>query len=291
MAYNGYCHARDICDVATYATPVVPIAPLSGSATGQAATLATSMGQHSPDGYSPTASALKGAIQYTQQYAQAHAGHKIAIVLVTDGLPLAFTDYFDTTAGMVTLGFPRPECNPSAADIPGIAAIAAAAATPPAGTPAVPTFVIGVFNPMFEGSSIGGMLNAIATGGGTAPAVIIDTGSQDVTQVLQTKLAEIRTKSIACDFQIPTTGVSFDKVNVTFTTGGTDVPIGHAGAADGKMGTGCDSRGGWYYDTDYKNDAGTPSKFTVCPATCQMLQSDLSGKVNVVLGCPTIDVG
>ena len=284
--YAGYCHARDVCDATQYATPVVPIAALSGSATGQAATLMTSLGQHSPDGYTPTGPALKGAIQYAQTYAGAHAGHKLAIVLVTDGLPLSFTDYFDTATGIIHYGFPRTECNPS--DIPGIAAVAAGAAS---GTPAIPTFVIGVYSSA-EGASIKGMLDQIATGGGTTSAVLIDTSStQDVATALQTKLADIRTKSIACDFQIPTTGVSFDKVNVTFTSGGTDVPIGHAGAADGKMGTGCDSRGGWYYDTDYKNDAGTPSKITVCPATCQMLQSDLSGKVNVVLGCPTIDVG
>jgi hypothetical protein len=287
MPYAGYCHARDICDATAYATPVVPIAALSGSSAGQAMTLATSLGQHTPDGYTPTAPALKGAIQYTQQYAQAHADHKVAIVLVTDGLPLAFTDYFDPTAGVIHYGFPRTECNPS--DIPGIAGIAAGAAKPAAGTPAIPTFVIGVYSSA-EGASIGGMLNQIATGGGTAPAVLIDTSTQDVAQVLQTKLAEIRTKEIACDYQLPTSGVSFDKVNVTFTTGGNDVSVGHAGAADGKLGTGCDSRGGWYYDTDYKNDAGTPSKITVCPATCQMFQSDLSGKVNIALGCPTIEV-
>src|SRR5205823_12377895 len=115
--------------------------------------------------------------------------------------------------------------------------------------------------------------------------------TQDVSQTLQTKLADIRTKSIACDYQIPSSGVSFGKVNVTFKNGGTDTQIGHVPGADGRMGTGCDSRGGWYYDQDVENnDAATPSKITVCPATCQMFQSNLSGKVNVVLGCPTINV-
>jgi hypothetical protein len=285
-AYAGYCHARDVCDVTAYATPVVPIAALSGSATGQAMTLMTSLGQHMPDGYTPTGPALKGAIQYAQQYAQAHAGHKLAVVLVTDGLPLAFTDYFDTATGIIHPGFPRPECNPS--DIPGIAAVAAAGNAPPAGTPAVPTFVIGVASPA-ELVSFASQLNQIATGGGTAPAIQIDT-SQNVSQVLQTKLAEIRTKVIACDYQIPSSGVSFDKVNVSFSNGGSDTSIGHVTGADGTTGTACDARGGWYYDKDVKNDAGTPSKITVCPATCQMFQANLSGKVNIVLGCPTIEV-
>jgi hypothetical protein len=87
MPFAGYCHARDICDPQAYATPVVPIAALSGSATGQSATLAASLDQRMPDGYTPTAPALKGAIQYARQYAQANVGHKLAVVLVTDGLP------------------------------------------------------------------------------------------------------------------------------------------------------------------------------------------------------------
>jgi hypothetical protein len=140
-----------------------------------------------------------------------------------------------------------------------------------------------------EGASIAGLLNQIATGGGTAPAVIIDTATQDVTQVLQAKLTEIRSKAIACEYQIPSSGVSFDKVNVSFTSGGNDTPIGHVPGADGTAGSGCDSRGGWYYDKAY-GDGGTPGKITVCPATCQMLQADLSGTVNVLLGCPTISV-
>ena len=166
-------------------------------------TLTTSLGQHTPDGYTPTGPALKGAIQYAQQYAKAHAGHKLAVVLVTDGLPLAFTDYFDTASGIIHPGFPRTECNPS--DIAGIAGVAAAGATPRAGTPAVPTFVIGVASNV-ELSSIGSKLNQIATGGGTAPAIRIDT-SQDVSQVLRTKLAEIRTKAIACEYKLPAAGV------------------------------------------------------------------------------------
>jgi len=75
-----------------------------------------------------------------------------------------------------------------------------------------------------------------------------------------------------------------------FTNGaGTMVtPIGHA-PIDGTDGSGCDARGGWYYDRDPMS--GAPTKITACPATCTMLQTDLDGKVDVVLGCPTIDVG
>ena len=68
---------------------------------------------------------------------------------------------------------------------------------------------------------------------------------------------------------------------------GTDTAVGHA-PIDGTTGTGCDQRGGWYYDKDPAT--GTPTKITACPVTCSMFQTDLNGHVNVVLGCPTIDV-
>ena len=282
--FPGYCHARDICDANAYATPAVAIAPLSGSATGQAATLMASLTQRMPDGYTPTGPALKGAIQYARQYAQANPGHKLAVVLVTDGLPLGFTDFFDTATGVIKPGFPRAECNPS--DIPGIAAIAAGGAAASAGMAAVPTFVIGVASPA-EASAIGPMLNQIATGGGTAPAVLIDT-SQDVSQLLRAKLAEIRTKAIACEYKLPAGGVDFKQVNVSFSPGsGSPIQIGHA-PIDGTTGAGCDARGGWYYDKDPA--VAMPTKITACPASCSMFQTDLNGRVNVVLGCPTIDV-
>jgi hypothetical protein len=282
--FPGYCHARDVCDPQVYATPVVPIAALSGSGTGQAATLAASLDQRMPDGYTTTAPALKGAIQYARQYAQTNVGHKLAVVLVTDGLPLGFTDVFDTGTGVIDPGIPRAECDPI--DIPGIAAIAAGGATPPAGMPSVPTFVIGVSSTA-ESAVIGPMLNQIATGGRTAPAILIDT-SQDVSQILRAKLAEIRTKAIACEFKLPTSGVDFKKVNVTFTGGAGTTTIGHA-PIDGTNGSGCDARGGWYYDKD--PTTGMPTKITACPTTCSMFQTDLAGRVDVVLGCPTVDIG
>ena len=224
-------------------------------------------------------------MQYARQYAQSHAGHKLAVVLVTDGLPLGFTDVFDTALGAIKPGFPRTECNPI--DIPGIAAIAADGVATTGGMPSVPTFVIGIPSAA-EAAVIGPMLNQIATGGGTKSAILVDT-SMDVSQVLRTKLAEIRTKAISCEYKLPATGVDFKKVNVSFTSGSNmQSTIGHA-PIDGTDGAGCDARGGWYYDKDPMT--GAPTKITACPATCTMLQTDLDGKVDVVLGCPTIDVG
>ena len=106
--------------------------------------------------------------------------------------------------------------------------------------------------------------------------------------MLRTNAPRVQTKAIACEYQVPATGVDFKKVNVSSPTGREQIdhrprPI------DGTDGAGCDARGGWYYDKDPMT--GSPTKITACPATCTMLQTDLDGKVDVVLGCPTIDVG
>jgi hypothetical protein len=128
-------------------------------------------------------------------------------------------------------------------------------------------------------------LDMLATAGGTAPAVIIDT-SQDVSAALRNALKQVQSKAIACDYQLPTGGVDFKKVNVQFTSGSNQVTAILHSPPDGAGG--CDARGGWYYDKDPAT--GTPTKITACPVSCSMFQTDLNGHVDVILGCPTIDV-
>ena len=81
----------------------------------------------------------------------------------------------------------------------------------------------------------------------------------------------------------PPAGEKFDpgKVNVIFTPGGgKGTPIGKvASAAD------CGPEGGWYYDNDQ-----APTKVMVCDSTCQSIQSDANGKIEVQFGCATIYV-
>jgi len=255
VPYDGYCHGRDRCDVASYATPAVPFATL----TGAAAPLTASLSNRQPDGRTPTGPALAGAVQAARTRATATPDHKVAVVLVTDGLPT--------------------ECAPL--DIPAIAALAADGA---AGAPAVPTFVIGVFGPD-EAATAAPNLDALARGGGTGSAVVIDT-SQDVTKALQAALNRIRTTAVACTYQIPpaTAGaIDFRKVNVQATAlGGAVSTVGYV---NGKAS--CDpTRGGWYYDVDPAT--GTPSTIIACDATCARFRNDASVRVDIVLGCQTI---
>jgi len=256
VPYDGYCHGRDRCDVASYAAPAVPFATLPAAA----ASLTASLTAHLPDGRTPTGPALSGALQAGQARATAVPDHKAAVVLVTDGLPT--------------------ECTPL--DIPAIAAVAASGA---AGTPAVPTFVIGVFGPD-EAATARPNLDALAVGGGTGAAVVIDT-SQDVTKALQAALNRIRTMAVACSFQIPqaTMGaIDFRKVNVQVSgAGGATSTIGYVGSK-----ASCDAaRGGWYYDVDPATGQ-SPSTIIACDATCAQLRSDASARIDIVLGCQTI---
>lgn len=256
-ALPGYCVGRDSCELAPYAMPAVAIGALPGAAPA----LVNSLNLHAPDGLTPTAPALAGALQVAQRRAATNPNRKVAVVLVTDGFP--------------------SECVPS--EIAGVASIAAtgAAGNGP-GAPAVPTFVIGVFAPA-DASIATQNLNALAQGGGTGSAVVIST-SQDVGQALQTALNQIRTSAVACQYQIPpATGgtIDFTQVNVELTSASaavTTVPYVKSRA-------GCDAtRGGWYYDVDPAT-GGTPSLISTCDATCTQLRASAGGRVDIVLGC------
>jgi hypothetical protein len=267
--FPGYCHLRDICTPSEYATPNVALGTLPGAASG----LNTSLTGHSPDGYTPTGPALGGAVMWAKQQQSSNLAHKVAVVLVTDGLPGGFIP-----------GFPPAECAPS--DIPGISTILSGAAT---GTNPILTFVVGIFNPASaEGMMAPANLKSLAQAGGTSDAVIIDVTGNTVTQQLHDALAKAQTKAIACSYSIPPstggTAVDFNKVNVQFTGGsGTSTTVGHTGSSSA-----CD-KGGWYYDVD--PSAGTPTKIIACPATCTQFNADVSGHVDIVLGCATISVG
>lgn len=81
----------------------------------------------------------------------------------------------------------------------------------------------------------------------------------------------------------PPPGENFNpnKVNVIFTPGGgSGAPIGKVGSA-----ADCGPNGGWYYDNDQ-----APTKVQVCPGTCQTIQSDPNGQIEIQFGCDTIYV-
>jgi len=138
-------------------------------------------------------------------------------------------------------------------------------------TPSVKTFVIGV------GSQLSS-LNAIAQAGGTGQATIVSAGN--AAQEFLDALNAIR-GSIGCTYKIPVGPdgtTDFTKVNVAFTPdGGTKEDFPQVGSAADCVGTKA-----WYYD-----DPNNPTQIVLCPAACDLVTNS-KGKVDVLLGCPTI---
>jgi hypothetical protein len=257
LPIGGYCANRDICTAASYATPAVEVAPLPGAA----AALVASLNAHMPDGLTPTAGALSGAITHAQALARANPTHRVAVVLATDGLP--------------------SECTP--VDIPGISMIASAAV---AGTPSISTFVIGVFS-QAEQAEAQMNLNALAAAGGTQSAFVIST-NQNVATSFVAALNAIRTTGLTCQYAIPSPPpdggtLDFLSVNVEFTSGaGQSVTIGNVPNQAACSAT----QGGWYYDVDPRTGA-TPHTISICDTTCTQLRADTAGRVDILLGCTT----
>jgi hypothetical protein len=241
------------CAVAAYSSPAVPIAALPQAS----AALIASIEAREPEGATPTGPAIRGAIEQSRTWANAHPGHAVVAVLATDGLPT--------------------DCEP--VEIPNIANLAAFGL---GGTPSIRTFVVGVFGP--NDASARTNLDAIAQSGGTDKAFIVDT-SQDVTQQFLTALNAIRGSRLGCEFQIPQPSgpdpLDYNRVNVQLTDGGTKAPIFYVGPSA----TGCDAAGGWHYDADPKS--GAPSRIIMCPSTCEAIQKAADATVEIQLGCET----
>ncbi len=196
------------CTASDYAAPIVPIAPLPANA----GPITTSLQATQPMGETPTLPAMQGALQEAQDYATAHPGHKVIVVLQTDGQPNV--------------------CNST------IQAVSTAVAAGVSGTPSIPTYVIGI------GSSLNN-LDAIAQAGNSGQAIIVDT-TQNTTQELLAALTQIRgSAGDPCDFVLSGTNIDYTKVNVRFTpsNGSAESLLQASSSAQ------CDpTTGGWYYD-------------------------------------------
>ena len=253
------CEHTANCDAGAYAAPAAEIATLPDAA----ANLSQVIGPKMPKGQTPTSPALEGAIEHAQEWAKAHAGHTVAVLLATDGLPT--------------------ECvaDPTN-DTTGIAGVVSVAKAGVRGTPSIQTFVIGVFSHDDDTMlNAGSNLDQIATAGGTTSAHIVGS-TGNVEQDFLDALEEIRGTRLPCTFQIPApTSGHFDKqqVNVVFAQGGKKQTLYYW--PDAKS---CDeSDGGWYYD-----DPSAPTQIIACPASCTAFQNATGGKVSIELGCQTV---
>jgi Mg-chelatase subunit ChlD len=195
------------CSVSAYSSPAVGMASLPSTSFGQ------QLDSESPGGGTPTYQAMQGAISYAQQTAAGQgADGKVAIVLVTDGLPDA-------------------QCNNTS--IPDVQSLVFGVSA------TIPTYVIGVGDALTN-------LDQIASSGGTKNALIVSTTDPSKIQADFTKaINQIKASALTCDYKIPAApaGETFDrsKVNVQHTpTGGAPDTFTYNQACTG--GT------GWKYD-------------------------------------------
>jgi len=234
------------CNAASYAMPNVEIGPLSMTSTP----LTTAINMQMPGGTTPTVPSLTAAIDHATAWAKANPTHRVAVVYATDGQPNG--------------------CGNSNT-IPNAAAIALRAAL---GTPAIPTYVLGV-GPNLDN------LNSIAQNGGTKAAFLVDTSGNAATQ-LSAALASIRsTTALDCTYAVPAppSGQALDPnlVNVEYTTSsGTVTKV-----LQDPPGTTCAAGSGWQYSADGKT-------INLCGKACNDVKADKGGKIQVLFGCTTV---
>jgi hypothetical protein len=245
----------DSCRPADYDHPLVPIADLPGARGAISAALVLTV----PNGGTPTGPAVQGAYDELRRRLQAQPDRRVAVVLVTDGLPTSCNSTRETVT----------------------AQIAAARMGPPA----IPTYAIGVFGPA-DGIDGPDALAQWATAGGTGAPFVL-TPTDDLGDKLLEALNKVRGAALPCEYTIPhpTTGtLDFNKVNLHYQSAAGEEDVGHVAGADR-----CDPlRGGWFYDIDPA--AGTPARLIACPATCDRFKSDAAAQVEVRVGCKTIQI-
>lgn len=235
-----------------YATPLVTLTPTSSPMP-----LVSAIDATSPAGGTPTLPALQGAVAYAQQVAAAHPLDKTVVVLATDGDP-----------GFGINGQFEPGCTNN--DIPHVAAVAQAAF---AGTPSIPTYVIGV-GPDLQN------LDAIASAGGTQQSIMVPVNDPTQTgQTFESALNSIRTASLPCQFSIPPapSGKTINPyaVNVILVD-----PKGNQNVLT--YSADCSNTSGWHYD-----NPTAPTAVLLCSGACSSARGDAGGKVTLAFGCNT----
>jgi hypothetical protein len=256
--FERTCTNATQCDVSFYATPAVEI----GLVSDRLEDVDQALSRQPPQGLTPTVPALQGAIEHARDWSSAHPDQTVVTVLATDGLP--------TDCGTPVEGAP-----------PAIDQVLQVAREAQAGALPIKTFVIGVFQPG-DAASINNV-NAIAQAGGTTQAVTIDTSGEVEAEFLDA-LREIRSGTLACQFQIPASEQQLDYfgVNLQFDNGSERQQLGFVQTEADCAGT----ANSWHYDVD--PTVSKPNAIQVCPDVCDQFEAAPNGSITLQLGCQTI---
>ena len=243
----------DSCAPADYERPKIPIGVLPG------ATAALSQGLNAvrPAGNTPIAAAFAGATGYLRRHLANNPDRRAAFVLASDVSPSGCLD--DRIENVATV-----------------------IGTARAGTPPLPTYVIGAVSPgdMIRGDAA----NRLAQAGGTGMPFILNDSGADLGSRFLEALNAIRGSALPCELRIPrpSTGmIDFLKVNVRFTGAAGPDDLIYVASADR-----CNPlTGGWHYDVDPAR--GTPGTVRICPATCRRFATEAGGTLELRFGCRT----
>ncbi len=255
----------------TYARPIVPINRLGAN---RAQLLATLSGA-SPNGGTPMACALRGAIDYYRTFSMDGARN---VILITDGAPTQ-------ECTMAEVCFPNP------LDIPGTLAcimrqesvasdaVRVQVTLGTRETTPVRTYVTGT------PEANDGFLSDLAVNGGTPRTSTCRTMSPPVCHYsLQTgtfeadltrALDDIRGRALTCEFEVNVdpTRVDPTRVNVNFTGSSSPTPV--------LIPRDVEHRNGW----DYSNGMRS---VVLYGAACERVRSDAQARVQILFGCPTV---
>jgi hypothetical protein len=258
---------------ATYATPAVPVGPLSATR----ASILARLGATSPNGNTPMTCAIQGSTSYWRGYTMDGSRN---VILITDGLP---TEECTNTA---------MECGPlpNLLDLPafmawalcrdrvGTNAVRVAVALAQRESPAVRTFVAGTP----EASDT--FLSDLAVGGGSQrtadcrPAATCHYSLRGGTfeADLSAAFDEIRGRALSCEFAINIDPMRADptRVNVNYE--------GMGGAR--VIPRDVDHRDGWDYSPGMRS-------VILYGAACDRLRSDSTARIRILFGCPTVTPG
>ena len=240
------------CSAVPCGNPMVPLGTLASTAAPadtQEQALVSAVDSLSPEGWTPSWSALKGAHDWAIGHQTANPNEITVVIFVTDGEPTKCLFGGSSTATNTELANMAErvylDWN-------------------------VRTYAIGM-----QGANTTA-LDTIAVKGGTGQAFVIGSSNQEqIAADLTSALNAVARQNASCEFALPNQGIFDPEVaRVIYETGGTETLLPRRTSS-----TACGS--GWYYDNNTN-----PTTITLCPSTCTTLQADSTARVLAYLGCP-----